>query len=189
MEIDKTRLRNSILEDRNHLLSSFRRYASEMITERLIRLVELEQCEHLHIYYPILSKNEIDTRQLINIFLHGGRTVILPKIVAGPSADMTHHKIESLESLHQGKWEVMEPESDEIFPLEKIETIIVPMVAADTKMNRLGYGKGYYDRFLKEFPDIPKIGLCYDQHVYEEIPTTEHDVKLNKIVTEKQIIE
>ncbi|NDV68174.1 5-formyltetrahydrofolate cyclo-ligase [Dysgonomonas sp. 25] len=82
---------------------------------------------------------------------------------------------------------IWEPEGENISDISGIDLIIVPGVAFDKKMNRLGYGKGYYDRFLPE-TTAPKVGLCFGFQLFDSIPNSAWDVKMNYIITEKGII-
>ena len=70
----------------------------------------------------------------------------------------------------------------------EIAVAIVPLLAVDGKGNRLGYGGGYYDRYFQKHPAMLKIGYCFDFQVLKDVPTTETDVRLDKIVTDKRII-
>ena len=67
-----------------------------------------------------------------------------------------------------------------------IDIVIVPGVAFDKKYNRMGYGKGYYDRFLKDMTAL-KIGVCHSFQLVDEIPSEPHDIKMDMIVTEREI--
>jgi 5-formyltetrahydrofolate cyclo-ligase len=72
--------------------------------------------------------------------------------------------------------------------IEKLGLVIVPMVGGDNQKNRIGYGKGFYDRFLKQV-DCPTVGLLFNECLVQKIPVEPFDVSLGKIITEDQIIE
>lgn len=90
-------------------------------------------------------------------------------------------------SLTKGKWNLMEPMTGDDY-LKIVDLVIVPGVAFDRKKQRLGRGKGYYDKYFKE-KRIKKWGICYDFQLYDTIPSTSFDVMMNKIFTPSGIIE
>ena len=92
--------------------------------------------------------------------------------------------------IHLGTYNIREPKDlTHIVPLNKIDVVIVPLVAASLDRYRLGYGGGYYDRFLRKLrPDLITIGLSYEMQLFESIPIEEHDIRLDYIVTENKII-
>jgi 5-formyltetrahydrofolate cyclo-ligase len=93
--------------------------------------------------------------------------------------------------LEKSSFGVPEPPDDEnlLADNDKIDLIIVPGLCFDKAKNRLGYGGGFYDRFLKEFP-TENIAVCFDEQIYEEgfLPADENDVKVGRIITDKRII-
>jgi 5-formyltetrahydrofolate cyclo-ligase len=105
-----------------------------------------------------------------------------------PKAQLSHHVIHNLSELTTNEWGVEEPDPIRHPEVEvaDLDLVIVPLSAADRRCHRLGYGKGYYDRFLDRVR-IPKVGLCYEHWFLEQIPTDNFDVPLDLIVTEKQV--
>jgi 5-formyltetrahydrofolate cyclo-ligase len=96
------------------------------------------------------------------------------------------HHLEKL--LPASSFKYIEPKTNAHMPQELYTHIIIPCVAADTFGHRLGYGKGWYDRFLLQQPDAITIGVCYEKCIVNKLPHETHDVKLNYIVTENRII-
>lgn len=94
--------------------------------------------------------------------------------------------IDSADDLHKGAYGISEPavikKTD-----DKLDVIIVPGLAFDRKGGRMGFGKGYYDRLLKREKSV-KIGLCYDFQLFDDIPKEAHDVPMDYIITEQEII-
>jgi len=99
---------------------------------------------------------------------------------------LEHSKLESMDNLIQKSWGVIEPQKQIIADIQSIDIIFVPLLGIDNKGNRLGYGKGYYDRFL-ETSDALKIGLVFEDFILESIPSEKHDVKLDGFITEKGV--
>ena len=102
---------------------------------------------------------------------------------------LTISEIKSWDDLETGSYEILEPKKENIKPidLEKVDLIIVPGVAFDTNGNRLGHGKGYYDRLLKNL-NVIKIGLAFEFQIFEKISVNKHDKAVDIIITEKRII-
>ncbi len=151
------------------------------ITEKLLSIPEIKRGEYILLYYP--HRKEVDTLPIIKKLLKEGKKVLLPKV---KGKEIIPILIKNLSHLKEGYAGIKEPEGEEV-PLEKIDVIIVPGVAFDKKGHRLGYGKGFYDRFLKKVKGL-KIGLAYDFQILEELPAEEHDVPLDLIITPTKII-
>lgn len=100
---------------------------------------------------------------------------------------IAHHEIDSGTSYRKGSLGIMEPIEAEPFDLDRCDLVIVPIVAADEEGNRLGYGKGYYDQFLAQHPR-PAIGVCFDEQIFDHIPSDEGDIVLDAIYTDRRVI-
>ena len=85
--------------------------------------------------------------------------------------------------MEAGAYGIMEPEGPAFTAYDDIDLIIIPGVAFDVKHNRLGRGKGYYDRFLPLIPDTYKIGVCFPFQMTTSIPAEEHDIRMDEIIT------
>ena len=90
------------------------------------------------------------------------------------------------ELLKKGSYDILEPQGEDLRDLSVIDLVIVPGVSFDKKGNRLGRGKGYYDRLLKNIKAV-KIGICYNFQRADKIPADEHDVPLDGIICENEI--
>jgi 5-formyltetrahydrofolate cyclo-ligase len=125
-------------------------------------------------------KNEVATNRLISHFLSQNKTVLFPVIKGDEMV-----AVKPLSSDYSlSKFGTSEPENYEI--VDKIDVCFLPLLACDKQKNRLGFGKGYYDKFLSTHPCV-KIGLCYDFQATRGIETHSHDIPLDYIVTESQI--
>lgn len=87
----------------------------------------------------------------------------------------------------QSAYGIMEPIGEDFTDYRKIDLIIVPGIAFDRKMNRLGRGRGFYDRFLPNIP-APKMGICFDFQLFDNIPAGANDIRMNYIVSENELI-
>ena len=125
---------------------------------------------------------EAPTDELITTLLQADHEIYCPRIENG---DMVMAKYGNDFTLsHMG---IREPMGDSYDG--QIDYIVVPLLAADAQGNRLGYGKGYYDRFLKKYPNAKRIGYCYDFQILKNVPTERHDQPLNWIITDKRIFQ
>ena len=111
------------------------------------------------------------------------------KIVSLPSISngmMTFRKIEDLTKLEKGEFDIPEPK-DNAQVEEKHDVVLVPCVGLDNEGNRIGYGAGFYDKYLEK-KDLIKIGLSYSKQIVKTIPISDGDVKMDWIITEKDVI-
>ena len=99
-------------------------------------------------------------------------------------------RLEDYSMLEEGKYGIMEPSSDEYFANpEEIDLAVIPGIAFDRTGNRMGRGKGYYDRLLADLPDAMKIGICFGFQLFDKIPADSHDIGMDIIMTENEILD
>lgn len=137
-------------------------------------------------YYPIF--NEVQTFRIITKAKSDSKTVALPIVM---NHDLSFHEHVSLKSLRVGAFKIREPPISSLILNEKLDTIIVPGIAFDLRGYRVGYGKGYYDKFFftNKRSDLKIIGLAYDfQLLNNYVEVNDYDVKLNALYTEKRIL-
>ena len=135
-------------------------------------------------YYP--SNYDINDLEILNFFFKRGSTISLPKIKK--KSQMEFYKWYKNELLLINKYGIPEPETTNIvYP----NILFIPLVAFDKKLNRLGYGGGFYDRYIQKISKIKKVvkvGLAFSFQKLKTIPVNKHDKKLDIIITEKEII-
>lgn len=182
---NKRNIRKSIIAKRD-LKKEENSLKDSKIFKNLISLNSYKRAKKIFIYIGFGS--EINTKSLIEIMLKEGKEVFVPKVL---EEEMIALKITSLNNLIESKFKILEPigEKSDIDG-EEFDLIIMPGVAFDRSGNRIGYGKGYYDKYLKDIKsDIKKIALAYELQLIEEIETEEHDLKVDSIITENEIID
>jgi 5-formyltetrahydrofolate cyclo-ligase len=160
---------------------------SAAILQRLRSLPEFQPARAI-LTYVSSKDNEVDTMPLIRSALEANRTVLVP--VAVPSTGgMVWSEFKSLDELEPSTFDILEPPEDSIRPVQptKTDVAIVPGIAFDTACHRIGYGGGYYDRFLATFGG-KKIALAYEVQVCDSIPAEPHDLPVDIIVTEDRTI-
>lgn len=183
---DKEELRKNLLNQRSDIPEPEFYGASADIIERLKGLLEYENASIIHCYVSMNKRREVETRVLIKEMLAKGKEVVVP-ITNVEDGTLKNVRLHSFNELEENQWGVLEPPSGEEVTEDKFDLIIVPMVGGDEEGNRIGYGKGFYDRFLQKV-DCKKIGLSFDQNILKKIPTENFDIPMDKIVTENRII-
>lgn len=155
----------------------------------LRRLMTLQEYQNAHLVHSFVSMpGEIDTRGLIEEALSSGRRVAVPVVRKG-RRNLLHSEIKTLSDLRpEGKWGLYQPPPDGIHPVapEEIDLVIVPGLAFDLNGNRVGFGAGYYDRFLTDVR-APKVAVAYAFQMLSEVPVTAQDVRMDLVVTEEKV--
>ena len=182
----KEELRQHLLEQRESILEPEFYGASADIIEALKEQKEYRGAGTIHCYVSMNKRREVETRVLIQEMLIRGRDVIVP-VTDFDSGTLRHLRLKSFSDLEENRWGVLEPTTGEEVSPEVMDLVIVPMVGGDEQCNRIGYGEGFYDRFLKDVRCL-KIGLSFDINVIEQLPTENFDIALDKIITEKRIL-
>lgn len=138
------------------------------------------------VFAYVSTLQEIDTRALLREALAAGKIVCVP--LCGAAGEMTARQIRSLDELRPGAYGIDEPDASarEILP-EEIELVLVPALACDRQGYRLGYGGGYYDRFLCRTGAV-RMALCAEQRLVESLPHTALDQRCRWIITERQVL-
>lgn len=184
---EKKRLRKKYQAVRKQLTDDQVINKSRSIAQKITSLSAFKQAATIHSYIALKKKREVLTRDIIEHCFEADKTVVVPKMKK--RGELSHHTIQHFGELTPNRWGVPEPPDDDEFSIESLSIILVPMVSGDHLKNRLGYGKGYYDRFLSK-TDAVKIGLLYDDTLSDIILPTDHfDVQLDLLVTESGIVE
>lgn len=176
----KSELRKIIRNRKRQYSSSQLEELSLSVLSRLNNIEQLAAAQTVLMYYSL--PDEVNTHQYIDHLIRQGKRVLLPEVI--DSEHMVIREYTGKQDLKEGSFHIMEP-IGAIFPEEKykeIEVGIIPGMSFDGKGNRLGRGKGYYDRFLEKVPDMYKIGICFDFQKEESIPTEVTDIKMNEII-------
>ena len=180
----KSKLRKEAREKRKQILN--REISDELIAEKLLSLDEYKGAKTILIYASL--DEEIKTDDIINRALSDDKRVAVPYCY-DESGNMGFYLISSVDELETGSFNVREPDKNQCEKLENFSDsiIIVPGMMFDKSGFRLGYGKGYYDRFLAKYNQI-SIGLCYDEMLVSSLPRGEFDKNVDIIITQSEII-
>lgn len=160
----KKSLRKEMLQKRRNLTEQEIKTMSQIIVDKVRPLLK----GRVGMFYPI--QNEVDLLRLLN------DEMALPKI----DGDMHFHLYEG--EFVKGEYNIPEPTGDEVI----VDTLLVPGSVYDLNGYRIGYGGGYYDKYMTD--NHLKIGICFDFQVIDKLPKEEHDVQLDLLVTEKRTI-
>jgi 5-formyltetrahydrofolate cyclo-ligase len=185
---DRLSLRKEVLHRRDALEQGERERLSERILTRLRKRLELLGADYLHCY--ISFRSEVETRGFIEEVLERGLRVVVPVIEELDGVPfMVHTEIAHLRELKQGNFGLDEPIERAPASLEGLSAVIVPLSVFDRRGARLGYGKGFYDRFLAELPrHVERIGLAFSLQEVGQVPELPHDQRLDYVITEYETI-
>lgn len=183
----KRRLRKRMKAKRAALPKDERQARSARVVEQIEAMERFQRASVIHSFIPDEARNEVNLAPLLKKIV-ASKKLLAPVVQGG---DLISVEIASLDDLEPNALGVLEPKSRTPSPLEaEIDLALVPLLAADRSGNRLGYGKGYYDRFFKRLnKPIFKLGVAFDLQIVRRVPTTADDVKLDAIATESGIIE
>lgn len=180
-QVEKARLRQQLLDSRDSLSFDFINITSKQIQDNLRKIEFFRKAKSIGAYYSIGS--EVPTQNILQEILNAGKQLSLPKVV---KKDLVFKQIKSFSDLEEGNFSIMEPKED--CPTTKhMDAIIVPAIALTADGYRLGYGFGYYDRYLLN-KKSQTIALSYAKQVVRSFPHDDHDIRMNCIVTEDKII-
>ncbi|MBP1890091.1 5-formyltetrahydrofolate cyclo-ligase [Clostridium moniliforme] len=181
----KKEIRKSIIGKRNKIKNKDKTSMDNKIIESFKKEDSYKKARGIFIYIGFGS--EINTKVIIEDALKKGKEVYVPKV---KGKEMLLIKIDSLENLVTSSYGILEPIGDNNnFDVDKLDLLVMPGVAFDNSGNRIGYGGGYYDRFLeKNKTNAEKIALAYEFQILNSINNEKHDVKVDKIITEERII-
>ena len=181
----KQEIREKLIEIRKEFSEKEVCEKSRMIIEKLKELEMYNNAEEVMFYVSL--DPEVDTKEFIKSELDDGVRRVLVPFVEGIKMGVS--EIKSFDDLEKGEFGVLEPVGSADREYEgKIDLILIPGVAFDNKGGRVGYGKAYYDYFLKKYDESLKIGLAFDEQIVKKVPVEDHDVKVDIIITDKRVI-
>lgn len=181
----KTELRNNAKAFRRGLSIQKKEELCKNITSNFLSLAEYQQAETVLCY--VSTDIEIDTFDIMKTVLADNKKLAVPRCVDGTRL-MDFYYINSFDCLKSGTFGVLEPLPDKCQKLEDLSKgiCIVPALLFDKDGFRLGYGKGYYDRFLSKFGGVT-MGLAFEDGIKNELPHGKYDKKTDIIISEKNI--
>ncbi len=184
--MDKKQIRKELIEKRKNIPKEKKVIYDKKISQQIIRSDYFKKAEQILVFAS--SPDEFDTRYIIERCRMEYKRVFYP-LCTDDNGNMEFHKVDSVGDLSIGMYNIPEPKlyCKEYKPKQN-DIIIVPCLSTDKNGYRIGYGKGYYDRFLKDFNGV-SICPCYEALISDNLPTDNYDIKVNIIVTENDIKE
>lgn len=179
----KNEIRKRILKQRKALEGSIVAELSKVICAKIQTLETYMEAEHLCIYMPI--NQEVDVTYLAEDAWEQGKKVWLP-VTQGKEMKFVRYKKDMV--LNIGNYGIMEPDSDEVLESGGNTLIVMPGAVFSEKGDRIGYGGGYYDRYLAEYPQCRTCAAAYDFQIVAELPAEEHDIRPEFVITEEKVI-
>lgn len=176
--MDKKELRHLIRQRKKEFTEPQLTELSIPIMQRLLRHEKIASAKTVLMYHAL--KDEVATQTTLDELVKQGKTVLLPKVV--DDCNMVICSYNSPDDLQVGAYGISEPTGNIYSDYDKIDVCVVPGMSFDSKNNRLGRGKGYYDRFLKQVPRAYKIGVCFDFQKEKTIPTDIHDEQVDEVI-------
>ncbi|REK09009.1 MAG: 5-formyltetrahydrofolate cyclo-ligase [Planctomycetota bacterium] len=162
---------------------------SASICEKFVALPEFDAAQTVMVYIDV--RTEVRTRHHLPKLLDGSKRIVVPYCVDG---ELELFELTDMDELAIGMYKILEPKPElrelpeKRVGVEELDVIMVPGVAFDARGARMGHGFGYYDKLLQHArPDTPLVALAFECQMFPEIPTQDHDIFMDKIITEKTI--
>ena len=183
-------LRKKILALRDGINSDELTQRSKVISEKILGFKEIEMARNIFVY--VNFRSEVITVPLINDLMKKDKIISVPKTYVQENRMEAIHIGDVSKDLVPGYCNILEPRPEiletNITEPQNIDVIILPGSVFDERGGRMGYGGGYYDRFVEKIPFAIRIGLAFEEQIVAEAPLQPHDELLDYIVTEKRII-
>lgn len=183
IDLEKKELRRQVREELSALSQSELVRSDDALFARFLALPQVEAAKTIFAFWGIPGK-EPDTSRLIGELVRRGKTVGLPRML--PEHRMEVRRFEADRPLVKVSFGISEPGEDcPLLDREDIGLVLVPAVCYDRLGYRLGFGGGYYDRWLEGFSGV-KVGLCREAVLRDAVPTEAHDAKVDILLTERE---
>lgn len=175
---EKKAIRSEVLKKRRTLSQEEILADSKRIAEKVLALEAYQKAKSVYLY--IDCKGEASVREIFEAALRDGKRVAAPRVFG---EDMKYYYITSYENLEPGYFQIPEPKTTLPEAEDEQALLVVPGVAFDADCHRLGYGKGFYDRYLSAHPKHPTVALALDFQIREEVPSDVFDILPDMVVT------
>ena len=184
---DKQQIRKAALAGRKELSEVEYQNRNESILDHFSRWPVAVSLKAFHCFLPIAKNKEPDTWPIIDFLQRNDKAVIISRSDTTTNV-LTHFHFEDRSQLRENKWGIPEPVTGELADVSQLDMVFIPLLAFDLAGNRIGYGKGYYDRFLSACKeDVLKVGLSLLPPLAEPLEAEAHDIPLDYCITHEQI--
>lgn len=187
LHANKKQMRETILALRDAMPAASRSDASRVIIEKICALPGYQSAQTVLAYSGFGS--EIETQTLIERIITDGKIAVLPRVDRAMQS-LILHSVKGVGELVVSKWGIREPPADApVIGASGIEFILMPGVAFDRSGNRLGYGRGYYDKLLTSVdPALARVAAAFSCQIVVQVPVAPHDQKIDTVITENETI-
>lgn len=184
---EKSRLRKQFNNYRKNLTEDDYARRSAAMVERILALPELASARLVLAYWPMTRRHEPDMRSLVTRLREQGVAIALPLAPDIGVPSMCAVRYTGEEPVMEPPWGIPRPAGSQQVQAYRIDTVIVPMLGGARDGHRIGHGKGYYDAFLQGLQAI-RIGVTYQACLLESIPSELHDMRMDIVVTEEEMV-
>jgi len=183
---EKQKIRKKLLDLRNSLSAAEIFERSNQVMANILGMDDFKKAEVVAVY--ISFGTEVNTHGLIRSIM-GKKKVLVPVVTDKKKKELILSELRNWKELSSGSYGILEPKKEFVRENDgdEVDISLVPGVAFDVYGNRIGYGSGYYDRLLKKMAGI-KVGVAYDFQVIDKIPNEGHDVRVDKIATDRFVM-
>lgn len=188
LELRKKQIRTKFLALRNSLDLELLEDYSMKVAFKVQNLPIYKKAQTVMIY--LSCGRELATDLLVNLAFKDKKDVVVPVVVDVKSAEMQAIRIFGFKDVTEIVWGIRQPRPDKsrVINKESIDLFIVPGIVFSELGFRVGYGKGFYDKYLQEVSRLKTVGIAYDFQVIKEVPRTKHDLAVGSMVTERRCI-
>ena len=177
--MDKKAMRRTIGEKKRAMTREEIESASERLTEKFLQTEFYCDCRSIYAY---LSYNqEVRTDALIRRAIQDGKRIAVPKVYGD---EMRFLWLDDSDQVAPGAYGIPEPIADEPIANDDTALVLMPGLAFDPEGRRLGYGGGFYDRFLAKEPNHPLVALCYGFQMFDHLETEAHDIPVDLVIAD-----
>ncbi|TGE27540.1 5-formyltetrahydrofolate cyclo-ligase [Hymenobacter metallicola] len=185
----KSELRRQMLSWRRALSDLELATRSQQVAARLFQETDLTRLQTVHVFLPIQRQRELDTWGIIRRFWREyPRVRVAVPVMQEDGLSLRHYLLTPETELVENAWDVPEPLNAEEVSPQELDAVLIPLLAFDEAGHRVGYGKGFYDRFLQQCrPDVRRIGLALEDPVLRITDAWAGDVRLHACVTPTRV--
>ncbi|GAB5524485.1 MAG: 5-formyltetrahydrofolate cyclo-ligase [Roseivirga sp.] len=186
--MNKQDIRQQYLQERKLITAEQYAARCETVAQQAIALIRQSDTLRVHLFLPIKKNKEVDTWSIYHWLIDSTKhTPVIPKTHFKENR-LSHHPMTGKDELQESNYGIPEPSHGRTISPEDIDLIFVPLLAFDTSGNRVGYGAGFYDRFLTNCrKDVLKVGLAISTPLESLIETNEFDIPLDLCITHKKL--
>ncbi len=182
--MDRESLRNRMLSERRQYTRTRLEEIGMWITRRIVQSDAYRHANVIHCFSGATGKGEISTRPILLDIIDSGKKLVMPRVGEDPGM-LEHYPVTDITTLRTNAWGIHEPMNGVQVSPQDLDLVLVPGLAVDREGNRIGYGKGYYDRFLARTSAI-KLILVPDAFLLDRISALPHDIPMDAAATEKR---